>query len=260
MERELEEQQIALERSAVQIGAERYRASVLAAQTKFNELDTPPGERFTNRILRKFVPACAALQRDTKRRALDAPLGAPMPSYTLPLLVLPADVMAVITLRTVMSGSKADLCGYLTTSRQVSRYIKLEIDWRAFQVTEREKKKADPNHFNLAKWYADKLKVPKPQLGQKWLRGVGALSEKWPLQQQAAVGSMLLRCLLDACPADFRIVEYTDRKSRVRTIRSFDLTEKTRETLDKVHDVVAMLHPWRCPMVCPPKPWKEVKE
>jgi hypothetical protein len=235
-----EERQIEIERGAVQDGAARYRESVIAAQTKFNEMDTPPGERFTNRVMRKFVPAVVKLQREMKKRSLEVSNAPVLDAQIVPILTLPPDVLAVITLRTIMSGDGNR--SFMFACRSIARNVKLEIDWRRFRAEERAKKKEDPDHFDVA------------------LRAIGALSENWSLHKQAAVGAVMLHCLADACPAEFEIVEYTNRDKHVRTLRTFDMTAKTREGLDKVHDVVAMLHPWRCPMVVPPKPWKEVKE
>ena len=252
----LEEEQVELERECVDIGRARYLKGVEDAQKYWNELDTPPGQRLTNRMMRKLVPAMQELQKSEKARFQKSGAGNPAGPV---IMALSANVMAAITLRTVMSYKNRS---FLPLCRAIARYSKLELDWQAFKAAEKQRKKDDPEHFNLAVWWARKLKVPKPHIAQKWLKSLNAVSEPWSFQLQTAVGAQLANVLVQACPEEFHLRDYTEAlsKSRPRTQRVIELTDEARRRIDAVHDYVGLLNPWRAPMVCPPKPWTEVKE
>lgn len=237
---EIEEQKH-WELEGVERGVRKVRAEIEAQNVGDSQLGSALVARTAPRLIERIIAA----QKEAEA-ALAASTSRPMPWWYM-ILMLPADKLAVITIKKAMSFRPRDftLCPALTgLASDISRSIldQLEYeDWR-----EEDKKRVDRffENYNLN---ARNLKRLRERMAVK-------REQRWDNATGVQFGTHLLTLLCEAVPEWFAIEQARLRGGRWEY--QFVFTEAAREALFKMGEQSELSQPSLMPMICQPDDWR----
>ncbi len=221
-----------LEKEGITRGIKRYRDYLNTITAHGAASYAKPGERLICNLIEPLSEAIKIEQNNC--RAAHGRRGRPK-KYCDSLLELPPDELSLITLRQTFNA-----CADVATSKvinvaiQIANLIEMEI-----------------NRERL------KIKVPKKRIErQKFLYKIKKAITKKPLSREYKVplGTKLISLLIKSTSA-FEHKFIYEKKKKYGVIR---LSDKTRKSIEKQHEIYEYLRPYYLPMICPPVPWKNL--
>jgi hypothetical protein len=209
--------------------------------------ETAGGKSALRQLIEPLEKAVKVLQS----QIANPPTGQRALAYLTPLLLLPADKIAVIGLTTsfrtqVDRPPEGDVLGTIrATVLSIGTAIRLQIDFDAWKAAAPEEivsavQRRFPD-LNVRQWrrLQDRLD--------------GAIKTIWETDQRYRIGGAVLKCLLDALPTWFSQSTKTTRDGRSEGI--LVLSESASEFLHDRAIRAEVARPLLFPMICPPIPW-----
>lgn len=251
------EEQIELEKIAQQEGVARYRKLAYEAARRGQASSLKPCERL---LAHWFRPLVAAIRKD-QRLAAEGGYDKGMDVWGLPIMLLDARKMAVITLHTVVSACLSpdeeygEGCRFAALCYSVGRAVFAELGWEKLREDKPEVIKA----INL------KYKNITPQIVNRFARKALPKDDKSVLHvtQAAHLGVRLVYALWESAscaPYDepfvhaFRIYNH---KTARKSVKLMTLTDEAMRIIDDGHMARQYLRPRYLPMIVPPYPWQK---
>lgn len=242
------EKQIAWENHAIQEGVKRYRAMIRSSPLA----DTPAGRVATEDMLKGLIPEIQSRQEQLRKTVTASPMTASM----LPLLMLPADELGLITVRQMLgshdggSGKAALAPVCLEVAHGVSR----QIEYRLWEINEAEKVAENPERTNMF----DLLKKWKPNPRTKewafWKRKVETIeSFQLTTSERMRLGAELIYLAVAHGGGWFETDTVWSRRRSTHVLR---LTEVALAAISDINARLEVMQPVNMPMICPPAPWK----
>lgn len=263
------DRQIRRELETVQMGVERYHASIAGASLG----DTDPGLRIMRNILTDrpdpndptvtlpgLVTAIESSREFIKQKISKGSGSGSWPAWNFMVHFLTPEKVAVIVTRTVLTpdaNTRPDRAKSLpATALAVSRNIKLEIEYEEWIRTEAELQDADPAYLNihkllLARW----RKYVDTRVFRRWKRKLQNIQElPWSRNDLMQYGAFLLNLLIRHGGGYFEkeVVRVRGHKTEARLV----LTGGARQMIEDIHTNLEITRPYLLPMRCPPKPWR----
>jgi len=240
---EIEEQKH-WELEGVERGVRKVRAEIDAQ----NVGDSQLGSALIQRTAPLLIAKIAETQDMVEKGFADsAGTKLRVPPWWYIILMLPADKLAVITIKKAMSFRPRDftLCPALTglasdISRSVLDQLEYE-DWR------KEDKKRVDRFFENYNLNARNLKRLRERLAVK-------REQRWDTSTGVQFGTQLLTLLCEAVPEWFSIEQARLRGGRWEYQLVF--SEAARDALFKMGEQSELSQPSLMPMICPPDDWR----
>lgn len=251
------EAQIALEKSYVSRGVNRYFVSLDKDISKGREMDHSTVEHVLRPCLRALVPAISALQVEGYTKVMaSVTSGRRLRGWEKPIQALSPEVMSYVVLKTLMVAAK-DEHRVQRVSMNIGRMLNLEAKWKTAKGLESTAARTEerPNRIQALK---RKVREVNPKSVRKWLKQLDDLElEDWGGHIHFQVGAALLSVALDTVP---ELVTREDiREGRKLTSRVM-LTQEATDRFLRAHDYAAELRPWLLPMTVPPRPWVSTED
>ncbi len=235
-------------------GVRRYKADVLAAQQRGEEVDTPPGIKLSVDILPGLERAIEKAQSEAVRA-----LGTnSRPLWSGPILYLSAAKIAVITLRTVLGNDFQTKAQALAWG--VANSIQLEREFELWRDAEKKKAKEDAEAVDVHGLMIRSIRKVNQRNAKDWMRKTQTWEPlRWTTEQRLSLGAACLQLLVWESNGFFEfITTTTPRYGRPHSQSTVRLTKIGRSFLDNQHEIVAEWRPWLTPMIVPPKRWERV--
>lgn len=221
-----------------------------AAAKSISEL--PSGQR----LLREIIPPldAAILRLQAEAEGAIGTVGS-TPGWAYPVLALPSDAQAFITVVSMLAAIRATEDGpensIVGVASEISAGARTEIAYRAW-VAEQEGKDG-PDRLLLARFrrtYPD----PKPASWRRWARKVRAtVQERWSAETQLQYGCALMRQAFDVAPRYLKMEHVGQFGGRSLAIVA--LTEEAVAVMADTDQRRALSRPRLMPMLIPPRPW-----
>lgn len=267
--------QIEWERASVERGVARYRASLTKTDRKTGDTeavplaDLKPGKDIIADVMRPMVRLLEERQREAaedihRRCAGGRAAYGPVAVWAWPILQLPADKLAFITLRTVLTFNtrQTDWVRPVSAmSRTVSQHVREEIEFEEWKRAENAAKKADPDRPN---WWALMRKWA-PAIDLRAFKKFRAVQEKhtgpgfradWTDSQRLQLGAVLLEALVIEGKGWFVAERVrTSKYQQGAGILVVGLTAAALEWVASKHSEYELTRPWLLPMKCEPFEW-----
>ena len=189
------EAQIALEQACNEAGVKRYWDA-----RRRGMADAGPGATILHDILDTLIPAIRTSQLEAHVALADAGKGR-QPSWWWIIQYLPADMLAYITIRTLMQGRPYDdKEGFSQSSAclKVGNQVKLEMEFAAWRVREANHA-ADNATFDLAKVMIARQGVVTEREWVRWRKKLKGRVErfKWTQPERLQLGGMLVKLAIE---------------------------------------------------------------
>lgn len=254
------EDQIRWEVASVNRGAERVREQ-MEKQKQFG--NTEVGMRLISHVAPKLIEKIEEAQAEATAGLTSGKRGAPAFWWWL-MVVLEADKLAVITLKSLLAQSPRDFTFNISVtgaSATISRNAQTQIDYEDWAASEKEKTKAakergDTDHVDQHTRFLFSTKQIDAKAFSKFSARIKRQrAEKWPREAGIAFGSKLLMLLCEAMPDWFSIEEH--RLKGGRWEKQVVLSDKAKEVIWDVTQRNELSRPMLLPMICPPAAWRK---
>ena len=255
------EEQLQLERASVREGIIRYREMVRVAHKRGEATSLKPVERW---MVHWFPSLVAAIESDQKRYKKNmnrfTPEGrkqedtADRVGYTTwgpPLMLLGADVLAVITMNEILRATLADQGGvkFATVSYAIGRAVLAEAQFDTLVKTQDEG------------WKKLNKRLSKATVGSVNRYANKTLSnDRWSMSVSTQLGGRLAwHLIITAAAGGYKNFKnafvYETRRDRKKTVRWLRLRGTVMEEIEKSHQMREVMRPLHRPMVVTPLPW-----
>lgn len=257
-EARLVERQQRWELHAVQAGVERFRHHQSKAEDGGRLADTKPGMRMLTAIMENLVPAVEATRVEVQDAFKDKPNR--WSPWWIPILSLRAEVLAYITVRTVMGADEVEL---RHQARRVGQRCETERQFALFREHEREREKqmeaegheSPENVFKLMCYYASDLS---PRTFKKWrAKSEDFDAEPWGEEVHYHLGLKLIHLMVEHGGGWFqvRVTHFRGHGGALKTHKILEMTPEARAFLGDQKELEEVNRPWLVPMLSPPVPW-----
>lgn len=219
----------------------------------------PPGRKLLREIVPGLKVRIEAAQREAevlvkaRAAASGGGNGAARRGGAWIMLLLPADILALLTTITVLRAAEPrgdpTAASLPSTIDELVKAIRDEVEYRTWA--------AEPTHETLLK----RLRKAYPNLNRgvwcRWRRKVEALRiEKWPRADCIHFGAQLIALLVET--SEGRFVVDTRTLEGGRTQKYVRLSEECLQVLQDVSSRAEVARPRLMPMICAPIPWQYV--
>ncbi|WP_056660208.1 hypothetical protein [Rhizobacter sp. Root1221] len=226
--------------------------------------DLEPGQRIADELIVPLTTAVALKQQEA-RDAIASPNLKKIPDDFAALLLLPAEVLAVVTVLAALS--RAEPAGLQSCATDLGGKIQREVALRAWKKAEKEAEEEreetdapwEPNLYDLMVKRNDKVDE---RVFTKWSKKAKRfVHEEWEQPVRTRVG-MALISLIVAVDGWFEVAEVRDG---LKTKLMFQLTDLGRAFVAQRHNQNELARPFMLPMICEPKdyvylPSKQIEE
>jgi hypothetical protein len=251
------ERQKEWEMRGVRDGVERYRRRMRDREVA----DTDHGRATAMTAMRDLAPAVAAAQDDAFKAATSPTPGRRAPPWAAPIMTLPADVLAFITVRALFNAAPTDLGGVplVNLALAVGKTCRLELEFEQWREDSKERHKEDREVPDVA---ADILRrskgPPSPKAFARWKRKLGDIRKvEWPKDLRLALGAKLLKL---ACEHGAGFFEAKLVKGGQGQQWRVFKTEAAQDALRNRAETAELSQPVIRPMICRPLPWRIVRD
>lgn len=258
--------QIVWERESVERGVRRYRSSLYDDQKdggqRLKDLaDLEPGQRIMCEVVHHSVVAIEDAQREALA-GLEAKSGARggnrMPAWWAPLLSLSAEKVAVIGVRSLLTGGASGPGRKLrSVALEIGRHMQTEREFELWRVAEDKAQKEDParrSHWRLMKAISKEINEAAFTMWRKKSQRLDSLG--WPRDIRLQAGTKVIDLIVQHGGGWFEVGLESVSRGRFRTTERFvKLTEVAQEWVKSRHLGNELNRPWLLPMICEPRPW-----
>lgn len=195
-----------------------------------------PEQMFISQAMQALVPVI----EDTQRKVVQGGSDIGINKYGIPLLSLPADKLALITL-IVMFNNADNNNSTISTALELAAHIKQE---RIYSIIKNE----------YVDVYNKMLKYSKnfnSRFLQKCKKAAPEADVDWDISVRTHLGCKLMQLAIEYTPF-FSIYEYSVKN---KTNRILELSPELRASIEQQHSDISILKPMYKPMICPPNDW-----
>lgn len=248
---DLFDRQLRLEFEANKRGVQAYRELRQKAIERKQESTTNPGQRLLIELLDPFIDAIKSEQEKcNQKRGRGRPC-----KHCAPILSLPADKIAFITIRQVLNScANMDMAKLTPIANNVADFIEHEV---AFGLL----KKEDPK---IEQWLENKIadlygkEVSRKILLSKLNERAKSNESIWDMTTKIEFGVFLIDLLIATTGAFEHEVQIMGKNKSVGILK---ISKETQKRLDDDHAACAILsRPFLGPMVHPPLPWTDLHD
>lgn len=232
------------ELEGVNRGVQRVRAEIDGQKVADSQLGSALAQRAVPRLIAKIEEAQEVALSGLARSA--AGDGRPTPWWYL-ILMLPADKLAVITVKKCMSAPPRDFTfnhALTSLANQVNRSVLDQLDYEDWRGEDKERV---DHYFNKYALTPRNLKRLRERFDRKRV-------ERWDTNTGIQLGVVLLRLLAEAVPEWFAIEQARLRGGRWEY--QFIITEAAREVLFKISEQCELSRPNLMPTIVTPADWR----
>lgn len=256
------ERQQRLEVGCVEEGIARFKREL--ASSTFG--DTPAGGIALGEMFNQLLPAVEEAREEALAGILKPGKGN-RPEWWWIIAYLPAEKLAFITLRTLLTSSQNQRPGSLrghirasTMSVMIAANVRLEMEFEIWRKKERDLCKEDPDRYNLYDVLVSRLQkgqVVDTEVFKRWRRKVANIERlDWRPTMRVQVGSKMLGLAVEHGAGWFSIRNMWMGGKSERVVELTEYAKAFIEDINTQHYEVA--RPVLGPMVCPPVPWVRV--
>ena len=248
-------------------GVRRAIARYEEAEAEADPMMLPPGKALIRGVVGPLAVRIEALRNGAIERAR-SPVGRE-PNYTWPLQLIGPKPAAVIVLSNACTATSSSRTGggafgastgssITLLAQRISAGLRDQIEYERWSAAEEQRNKEAKR--SKAAGHEDRLRALKltyPNLDRRvWARWRAKLElarEKWSEVESIAIGTALIRALVDVAHDRFVIAE---RPMNGGVQYFLDTTESVREVMSDVRERAMVARPLLMPMICPPIPWR----
>lgn len=242
------EKQIRWEMSGVERGVDRVRSQMQDQGVGDSEVGM--------KIMRRVVPPLIALITEAQAEASEAidKRGRPLLWWWL-ILTLPADQLAVITLKATLTEKPRDFTLAMSVSKVasvISRITWTQVDYARWKEAQGEKAPED----NQYQHYLRRTKVPDAKSFKRFSERIQRVRlEKWDHDAGVVFGAKLIALLAEAAPDWFEI-STTRLRGSILTEKQLVMTDAARDAILDLTEQSELSRPMLLPMITPPADWR----
>lgn len=241
------EEQKHWELEGVERGVRRVRAEIDGQKVADSQL----GSALAQRAVPRLIAEIEAAQTEAEEGLVEASgrRGRVTPWFYLALM-LPADKLAVITVKKVLSFQPREFTfnpALTGLASDINGAIRDQLDYEEWRAEGKDAKATVDRYFEKHRLTPRNLKRLRERLDKK-------REERWDLQTGIQFGVVLLERLCRAVPEWFSIESMRLRGGRWEYQLVF--SEAAREALFKVAEQSELSQPAMMPMICPPADWQ----
>lgn len=225
-------------------GVRRVRAELETQKVGDSQLGSALSQRAVPALIKKIEEAQQEAEKSIA--TLGSGAGRPKPWWYM-VLLLPADKLAVITVKKAMSFNPRDFTfnpALTGLASDINGALRDQLD---YEVWRGEDKKTVDRYFDNYEMTPRNLKRLREKLGRKF-------EERWDRDTGIQFGVFLLTKLVEAVPDWFKIEQFRLRQGRFEY--QFVFSDAAREALFKIAEQCELSQPALMPMKCPPAPWR----
>lgn len=208
--------------------------------------DSQIGSALARRVVPKLIVQIEAAQAEAERELAAGGKGRPSP-WWYQILLLPADKLAVITIKKCLSFRPKDFTFNPTLTNLAHDVARGVLDQLEYEDWRKADKKTVDRFFDNYQLTPRNLKRLREKMGEKrealWDTGTGV-----------QFGVKLITLLADAMPEWFKIEQVRLRGGRFEY--QLTITEAARDVLLQLAEQSELSQPSLMPMICPPAPWR----
>lgn len=232
------------ELDGVERGVRRVRAEIEGQRVG----DSLLGSALSQQVLPPFIKQIAAAQKVAEDGLVLCASGKskPTPWWYL-ILMLPADKLAVITIKRVLSATPRDFTFNRPLTGLASDIHRTILDQLDYEDWRKEDKAGVDRFFNNYELTPRNLKRLRERLDRK-------RQERWDQTTGIQFAVILLTLLCQAKPEWFAIEQARLRGGRWEY--QLVITEDGRDTLFKLSEQCELSQPLLMPMICQPADWR----
>lgn len=245
-------------------GVWRYRASLqrevqrgarVGEKTDRALAGLEPGQRIADELILPLTQAIQAKQAEAQE-ALESPTFRKVPDDYAVLALLPAEVMAVVTILSALS--RCDPAQLQGCCLDLGGKIMREVELRAWARTEKEaeaerKETQAPWKANLYELMVKRNPSVDGRVFTKWSKKAALfVGAEWSKETRVRVGMMLLSLLVEI-DGWFEVAQVRDG---IKTKLMFQLTDVGREWVAHRHHQNELARPFLLPMICEPRDYE----
>lgn len=247
------EAQIRWEVEGVNRGVRRYREE----NAKLQIGATPPGKTAIREVLKGMVKAVEDAQNEVVLRNKRGHV----PPWSVPFLMLDADVLAFLTVNELLNARSRDRAGPSLTSVAMSianacvKQIEFQT-WleREHAIHKEARKRGAPRQSMIERLKREVPKIDAMWWG-KWSRRVLKLERvKWSEGLRIAVGTKLIHLAVEHGRGWFEVVRA--RRPQNREVFTVQLTDDAKGFLADLDERASVALPINLPMIIPPLSWR----
>lgn len=211
--------------------------------------DSALGSALAQRAVPALIELIEAAQKEAEAGLADSATrsrGKPTTWWYL-ILLLPADKLAVITVKKTMSFHPRDFTfnpALTGLASDINAAIRDQLDYEEWRGADKATVDRFFANYELS---PRNLKRLRERLGKK-------REERWDTTVGIQFGVLLLQMLAQAVPEWFRVEQARLRGGRWEY--QFVFTEEAREALFKISQQCELSQPALMPMICPPADWR----
>lgn len=239
------EEQKHWELQGVERGVRRVRAELEGQKVSDSQLGAALAQRAAPQLITKIEEAQAAAEKGLAD-AMSGKTGRPSP-WWYQVLMLPADKLAVITIKNVLAFQPRDFTFNPPLTGLASDINRSLLDQLEYEDWRGADKQAVDRYFEKHRLTPRNLKRLRERLELK-------RQERWDTPTGIQFGVVLLTMLSEAVPDWFKIEQARLRGGRWEY--QFILTEAAREVLFKISEQSELSQPALMPMIVPPADWR----
>jgi hypothetical protein len=243
------EEQIRWEMSGVERGAKRVRDQM--AEQKVGEGEV--GLKLMRRVAPSLIERITAAQEEAKAGLASTKRGRP-PQWWWLILSLPADQLAVITLKMVLNEKPRDFTFHMPVvniAANISRATWTQVDYERWKEAEGEKDPEDNEFLH----YLRRVKQVDEKSFKKFSERIQRQKlEKWDHPTGLNFGVKMVDLLTEAAP-DWFSVE-TNRLRGGRMEAQLIMSEEAKESIADITEQSELNRPMLLPMITPPADWR----
>lgn len=230
------------ELEGVERGVRRVREGLDNQKVGDSQLGSALAQRAAPALMRRIEAA----QAEAEAGLATIDKGRPAPWWYLALM-LPADKLAVITIKQVLSFTPRDFTFNPALTGLASDINRAILDQLEYEEWRGEDKKTVDRYFAKHDLTPRNLKRLRERLDRK-------RAERWDTQSGIQFGVVLLTLLSEAVPDWFKVEQARLRGGRWEY--QLVITEAAREVLFKISEQCELSQPALMPMITPPADWR----
>lgn len=236
----------------VRAGAERFRREMDRSALS----ETKVGVKISRLIMPALVDKVLSAQAEAHEAMGHPKRGRPVDWWFL-ITLLPADVLSVITLKTIFNATAHEFASERTVTSvalAISRLVQTQIEFDAWKAREAAAKKADPQHYSTFDEFCRITTTVNVKAYQRYASRVELLrAERWTNEMSLGFGCKLIALLIEAKP-DWFLLD-TRRVRGFHLQRVLRLSDECWAHLAELTEQCEVSDPVYLPMIYPPAPW-----
>jgi hypothetical protein len=243
------EGQIRWEMSGVERGVQRARAQM--AEQKVG--DSEVGMKLMRRVVPPLIASIKAAQAEASEGVANPKRGRPQLWWWL-ILLLPADQLAVITLKAALTEKPRDFTLAMAVTKvanAISALAWTQVDYELWREAQGEKDPLDNEFLH----YLRRVKQPDAKSFKKFSERIQRQKiERWDHEAGIQFGVKLISLLVEAAPDWFEIK--VGRLKGGRTENQLVMREAAKEAILDLTEQTELSRPMLLPMIVPPADWR----